>query len=127
MFKTYVLPILECGCPIYNPYYAKDIDLLEKVQRDFTRLVYKRSPKYQQNNQIIPSYPERLSMFNLELLELRRLKICLDLFHQYLHGLIPSNHHQSFQILRSKTRGESYKITSSVSTKDVRFNSFTNL
>src|SRR6266576_2245439 len=45
MYKAYVLPILEFACPIVNPYCAKDIKAIEKVQRDFVKLVYRRSPK----------------------------------------------------------------------------------
>jgi ribonuclease P/MRP protein subunit RPP40 len=39
MFKSYILPILEFSSPVFNPYYAKDINALEKIQRDFVKLV----------------------------------------------------------------------------------------
>jgi hypothetical protein len=125
MFKTYVLPILEFGSPIFNPYYSKDIDLMEKVQREFVRIVYKRSLTYRLDpNKLVPSYSDLLCLFNLELLELRRLKYSITIFHQYLHGLTPLTHNNSFQFLSSKTRGDSQKIVPSFSSKDVRFNSF---
>ena len=123
MFKVYVIPVLEFGCPIFNPYYGKDIECIEKVQRDFTRVVYKRSPLYRLNSETCPSYTERLTIFKLETLESRRLKICLNLFHQYLHGLVPLSTN-SFQISSSRTRGDSHKITPQFASKDVRFNSF---
>jgi hypothetical protein len=37
MFQIYVIPILEFGCPIFNPYYAKDINYIEKVQKNFPK------------------------------------------------------------------------------------------
>jgi len=82
-YKTYVIPILEFACQVFNPYYAKDIDLIEKVQRDFVRMVYKRTThRFNNLTDIVPPYTELLATFGLELLELRRLKCCLNLFHQ---------------------------------------------
>ena len=49
MFKVYVLPILEFGCSIFNPYYSKDIEQIEKIQRDYVRLAFKRSFEYSQD------------------------------------------------------------------------------
>jgi hypothetical protein len=36
MFKINVIPILEFVCPIFIPYYFKDIDSIEKDQRKYT-------------------------------------------------------------------------------------------
>jgi hypothetical protein len=30
MYKTYILPILEFSCPVFNPNYAKVINAIEK-------------------------------------------------------------------------------------------------
>ena len=49
MFKTYVLPILEFGTPIFNPHYRKDIENIEKVQRSYLKNVYKRTYQYRRN------------------------------------------------------------------------------
>lgn len=38
IYKTYVRPLLEYAFQIWSPYFAKDIDLLEKVQRRFTKM-----------------------------------------------------------------------------------------
>ena len=141
MFKSYVLPILEFSNPVFNPYYTKVINSLEKVQRDFLRMVYRRLPNYQKilfqktnhlkpstihqniNSDILPSYPDLLATFGLELLELRRLKHCLRLFHSYLHGLIPIDS-QAFRLIPNKTNENSFKIHVGIATRDARFNSF---
>jgi hypothetical protein len=133
MFKTYVVPILEFACPIFNPYYQKDIESIEKVQRDFVKSVYHRCPKYLKiqlfpDQKLFidifePSYPSLLSAFGLETLELRRLKICLNLFHQCAFGHVPVTT-QSFKVVASRTRGTTHKIITAPATKDVRHNSF---
>ena len=38
LYKTYVRPHLEYCTPVWNPFLARDIDQLEKVQHDATRL-----------------------------------------------------------------------------------------
>ena len=124
MFKVYVLPILEFGCPIFNPHYSKDIEQIEKVQRDYVRLVFKRSFEHSKDKRKNPTLAELYAKYELELLELRRLKICLKLFHQFIHGNLPLSHNNAFQIVESKTRGETYKIVTKPTTTDVRANSF---
>ena len=124
MFKVYVLPILEFGCSIFNPYYSKDIEQIEKIQRDYVRLVFKRSFEYSQDKGKNPTLAELYAKYELELLELRRIKICLKLFHQFIHKNLPLSHNNSFQIIESKTRGETYKINTKPATTDVRANSF---
>ena len=124
MFKAYILPVLEFGSPIFNPYFAKDVKALEKVQRDFVKQVYRRSHKHHQTPETSLSYAEILAELDLELLEIRRLKICLAMFHNYLYGLVPIDPTEAFQILPSRTRGESHKFVCKPYTKDVRCNSF---
>jgi hypothetical protein len=46
---------------------------MEKVQRDFIRIVYKRSLLNQKNSQTTPPYTEMLATFGLETLEAKRL------------------------------------------------------
>ena len=41
-FYTYVIPILEFACPVFNPYYLKEIFEIEKVQKEFIKRVYRR-------------------------------------------------------------------------------------
>jgi hypothetical protein len=118
-----VIPIIEFG-PILNPYYTKDINYIERVKKNFLQMVHRRSREYFQNPNKMFSYSKLLSKYNIETLEIRRLKICLKIFHQYLFGFIPMSHNNSFTILTSKTRGDSHKIISSTCIKEVRFNPF---
>ena len=124
-FKTYVVPTLEFACPVFNPYYAIEINAIEKVQKEFIKRVYFRCQK--NKDQIdydnIPSYAELLATYGLETLEIRRLKCCLNLFHQHLHGLLPIKT-KSFSIMPTTTRGEKHRFLIQPATNAVRFNSF---
>ncbi|XP_063371820.1 uncharacterized protein LOC134660049 [Cydia amplana] len=59
----YVRPILEYAFQAWSPYFAKDIDMLEKVQRSFTKL-----PRQLKNK----PYEERLKELKLTTLKHRR-------------------------------------------------------
>ena len=78
-YKTYVRPILDYCSSVWNPFLQKDIDLLESVQRYFTR----RIP-----NLKIYSYSERLQILHLDSLEVRRLKADLAMYYKILYGLV---------------------------------------
>lgn len=77
-FSTYVRPIIEYNCCIWNPSVKYLIDLIENIQRKFTKRI-----------QLIShlSYLERLSILNLEPLELRRLKFDLTMYFKIIHRL----------------------------------------
>ena len=97
-FKVYLRPILEYTSNIWSPTQIGLIDKLELVQRRFT----KRIPGFESL-----LYSERLSLLDLESLELRRLPA--DLITTYLNWLdINSN----FFVFRdnSVTRGHPYKV-----------------
>ena len=40
-YNTIVKPILEYGCPVWDPYLAKDIKKLEKVQNRGMRFIFR--------------------------------------------------------------------------------------
>jgi len=67
-FLVYVRPLLEFSSPIWSPHYKQDIELIERVQRRFT----KRLPGYSNL-----TYKERLDLLNLPSLELRRIRLDL--------------------------------------------------
>ena len=58
----YILPILEYGSIIWNPYFSKDVEVFEKLQRKVTKLPLSlRTSTY-----------ERLQALNLAPLAMRR-------------------------------------------------------
>ena len=66
-FIVYVCPSLKYNYVIWNPWFLQDINLIESVQRSFTRQVCLIC------HLALVSYAERLPMFKLERLKLRRL------------------------------------------------------
>ena len=65
MFITYIRPILEYNCEIWDPVYLEDIDRIERIQRSFTKRIKGLFHK---------SYVERLAIGDIETLELKRIK-----------------------------------------------------
>ena len=76
-YCTYVRPILEYCTPVWNLFLLKDINKIENVQRYFTRRLFPLSTL---------SYRERLSVLDLEPLELRRLRWDLKVYFQIING-----------------------------------------
>ena len=68
LYKTYVRPLLEFSAPVWNPWLAKDTDILERVQRKFVKNVSGLQGR---------SYEDRL--IELELLSLSDRRIYLEL------------------------------------------------
>ena len=111
MFKIYVRPILEYASTL------SDIDLLEGVQRSFTR----RLPGFGSL-----SYPERLIACNLEPLEVRRLNSDLVLTFKILKGLVNFQSHLFFQLCDNPTRGHSFKLSKNSFSTSIRGHFFSN-
>ena len=65
LFVGLVRPILEYANPVWSPIYRKDIDMIEKVQRNFTKRVSGL-------NRL--TYSERLRRLDLPSLEFRRAR-----------------------------------------------------
>ena len=63
LFKSLVLSRLDYGSQLWSPYKAKDISLLESVQRAFTKHI---------QGMHTYSYADRLSMLKLYSLQRRR-------------------------------------------------------
>ena len=63
LFTSLVRPVLEYAAPFWSPYLCKDIDIIENVQRSFTRLIHGVQDL---------GYKDRLEIFNLFSLEYRR-------------------------------------------------------
>ncbi len=106
MFKTFVRPVLEYASPVWSPYLKKDIDLLERVQKYFTR----RIPG------ITGNYLERLEALKLigaelEILEFRRLEQALVTVYKIIHSLVELSFSDFFEWSKGKSlRGHSLKL-----------------
>ena len=79
-FVTYIRPLVEYNSVIWSPTHKTYIDLLEKIQRRFT----KRIPCMRD----LP-YLDRLAKINLPSLELRRLHFDLCNYFKIFHNLTP--------------------------------------
>jgi len=83
-FITYVRPLVEYCTPVWYPHSAKDIRLIESVQRRFTKRIHTLEDL---------SYADRLKLMSLDSLELRRLRFDLRMVYKIMNGLIdlPAN------------------------------------
>ena len=98
-YRTYVLPILEYCSPVWCPSRATEIDMLEKVQRYFTRRLVRRA--------CIPDlgYPARLGTLGFDSLEVRRLRNDLTMCYRIVHGDVDLNPGDFFQFVQRERRG----------------------
>ena len=65
LYKSLVRPILEYGVKIWNQYFLKDVDMLERVQRRATKMILGMRSK---------RYEERLKQLKLPSLAFKRLR-----------------------------------------------------
>ena len=65
LYKSLVRPILEYGNAVWSPYFRKHINLIESVQRKFTKCIIGVKDM---------TYEERLKFLNIPSLEFRRLR-----------------------------------------------------
>jgi hypothetical protein len=79
-FIAYIRPILEYNSVVWSPSLLYLIELLESVQRSFS----KRLPSLSSL-----TYAERLAVLNLETLELRRLRFDLIFYYKVFNHLTP--------------------------------------
>ena len=64
LYKCFVRPVLEYASVVFSPHHISLIDLIENVQRRFTKRLYGMHNI---------CYVDRLKLCNLKLLELRRM------------------------------------------------------
>jgi hypothetical protein len=88
-FVTYIRPILEYNCILWSPNLVYLIDLIESVQRKFT----KRIPSLSN----LP-YSSRITSLKLQTLELRRLHFDLTNYFKILNGMSSLNPSDYFLI-----------------------------
>lgn len=85
LYNTYVRSRLEYCCTIWNPYYEKYKEQIEKVQRKFTRMLFYRF------KWIKPDYQTRLRQLKMKSLETRRLELDEMALFKIIHGRIDTN------------------------------------
>jgi hypothetical protein len=81
-FITYIRPLLEYNCIAWNLNFIYRIDLIENVQRIFSKRIPSMSSLL---------YAERLALRDLQLFELRRLQFHLIYYYKVINHLTPSN------------------------------------
>ena len=86
MFNTFVRPLLKCNSQIWSPFLPKDITLIERVQRHFTKQAFQRC------NINFSSYIDRMNKVGMLTLENRRK--FLDMV--FLYKLVTNSLHLDF-------------------------------
>lgn len=103
-YVTYVRPVLEYASPVWSPCYVTDIDLLERVQRSFTRRLYAKC------GWVSVPYCQRLQRLDLDSLELRRLHSDLVMVYKIVNRNIDACQYLFTLFDVSYTRGHSKKL-----------------
>ena len=101
MFKGYVRPQVESNMVAFSPITIESIDLLESVQRKFTRFLPGMANL---------SYKERLLNLGLKSLEERRIIIDLVFLYKLINGRLGISFDDFFTFGNSITRGHDFKL-----------------
>ena len=104
-FKSYVRPLLEYNCTIWNSKKRCDIVQVEKVQKHFTRRLL------QKLNTPFSSYADRLKILNIEILQTRRMQLDLILLYKIINKQIDLDLEKFFKPLKSKYNLRHHKFT----------------
>lgn len=119
IYKTYIRPLLEYGYQLWSPYFQKDIDLLESVQRKATKM-----PQGLRRL----SYNERLVALRLTTLEERRLRG--DLIESYKilthHYNLPNIQDILLKKEDRASRGHRLKLVRAPANTNVAYHFFSN-
>ena len=95
LYTSFVRPHLEYGISVWNPYFEKDINVLEKVQERATKIPCLSKL----------GYSERLKKFNLTTLSERRTRGDLIQMFRYFKGLDKINWYSPVRLFEPVTRG----------------------
>jgi hypothetical protein len=84
-FAIYVIPILDYCCYVWNPTLCRDIDLIENIQKAYTRRVFRKCglPRM--------CYSDRLVYLNINSVEYARFMSCLTMFYSIYHKFVTCN------------------------------------
>ena len=91
-FVTYIRPLLEYACEVWSPTQPSLIQLIEKVQRSFTRRIF-----YRANLPHIP-YESRLESLSLLSLQHRRHMRDLTFLYKSIHNFVHFDTSQLYEI-----------------------------
>lgn len=94
-FNVFVRPTLDYCSNLWSPYRKYEIDLVESVQKRFTKRLYGMNGL---------QYPERLQMLGAESLELRRLKADLCMYYKIIAKLVDLPAQEFFLFKQGITR-----------------------
>lgn len=103
-FKMYVRPILEYCTEIWSPYQKLLINKIEKVQKLYTRIVYKKCGLPYTN------YENRLTAFNLQSLENRRKALQLTTLHKLVFNKFDFDIFKIIDFSQRRSRKHDYQI-----------------
>ena len=117
MYKAQVRPKFELCVEAWRPYLKRNIDLLEKVQRRATRLIFA--------DEIMP-YEERLKCLHLTTSETRRIRSDLLEVFKIIKNLEDTNRDLYFKLSGTGLRGHSLKVFKLQARLDIRKYSFSN-
>ena len=103
LFKSLVRPTLEYGNVVWGPHLRKNINMIENVQKRFTKRIHGMSDL---------TYEQRLKALKLPSLEYRRMRGDMIEVYKILNGSYNSEYTSSLlQINHSNTRGHPFKLT----------------
>ena len=103
LYKAMIRPILEYGNAVWNPFLRKHINMIETIQRRFTKRISGFGDK---------TYEERLRLLGLPSLEFRRIRGNMIEVFKILNGIYDPCTTDTLLTLSadSKTRGHSLKL-----------------
>uniref|UniRef100_A0A8C5M6F8 Reverse transcriptase domain-containing protein n=1 Tax=Leptobrachium leishanense TaxID=445787 RepID=A0A8C5M6F8_9ANUR len=117
LYRALVRPHLEYCVQYWRPYLQKDIDILERIQRRATKMVYGLKEK---------SYQERLNDLNMYSLEKRRDRGDMIETFKYVKGIHKVEEGSIFKRKQnSKTRGHSLRLEGQRFKSNIRKHYFT--
>jgi len=112
-----VHPLLNYCSPVWLPVYKTDINLIERVQRRFTKRLLGLKD--------ISCHDRLVILDNADTLEIRRLKMDLTMLLKIVHNLVALDFCSFFGLTNyTSTRGHNYKLVKPICNDNARQFSF---